>query len=88
MPTAAGANGVVVVIVTGWFGGSKISRMNALLNVNGGVLLSVTRIVKLKVPTFVVVPLMVVPDRDKPGGSVPEKRENVYGPVPPDALSV
>ena len=79
---------MVVEIVTGWLGGSTISRVNALLNVNAGVLLSVTRIVKLKVPTFVVVPLMVAPDKDKPGGSVPEKREKVYGPVPPDALSV
>ncbi len=51
---------------------------------------SVTRTVKLLVPVAVGVP-EITPElgaSDRPGGSVPEARDHVYGVVPPLALNV
>ena len=81
-------NGEAVEIVKISPGGRTTSMVNALSVVNGGVLLSATRMVKLDVPTLVSVPLMVGPERFRPEGNVPDRRENVYGPVPPEAANV
>lgn len=52
-----------------------------------GVLLSVTRILKLGEPVAVGVPLRTPAlDRDNPAGSEPDARVQVYGAVPPVAL--
>jgi len=62
--------------------------VKALSVVRGGVLLSVTRSVKVDVPTVVGVPLMAAPLKDSPAGNVPDTRDHVYGPVPPVAVRV
>ena len=76
--------GVAVVIING----TVTSRTKAFSDVNAGVLLSVTRIVKVEVPTVFGVPLMTAPFRDSPAGNVPDTRDHVYGLVPPVAVRV
>jgi hypothetical protein len=49
--------------------------------------LSVTLTVKLEEPAVVGVPEIVLPDRLSPPGSVPLATDQVYGGVPPVALS-
>ena len=52
-------------------------------------LASVTRIVTLEGPAVVGVPEMTpAVDSDRPGGSAPAVTVNVYGAVPPLAVSV
>ena len=51
--------------------------------------LSATCTVKLKVPALVGVPFNVpVGLRASPSGNVPERTDQVYGDVPPEAVSV
>jgi hypothetical protein len=54
-----------------------------------GVLLSVTRIVKLNEPSAEGVPLSTpLDERFNPGGNEPDASDQVYGAVPPVAVKV
>lgn len=57
--------------------GRATSSVNALSEVLAGLLLSVTRMVKLKLPAVVGVPVIVAPVSASPGGKEPEKTDHV-----------
>ena len=71
-------------------GGVDTTMLNALVPVCTGIVESVTRTVKLKVPAAVGVPeITPVPAlSDRPVGNEPLARDQVYGGVPPEAASV
>ena len=77
----------MVVMVSA--GGSMVID-SACVSVCGGLSLSVTCTVKLEVPAAVGVPLIWPVEAliDSPEGSVPEETDQVYGVVPPVALTV
>lgn len=70
-------------------GGAAASIVTSKIRVDEALSLPATRTVKLEVPVAVGVPLRT-PSADKlrPAGSVPEETDQLYGVVPPEAVSV
>jgi hypothetical protein len=84
VPTVPAGSGEPVEMETGVRG--LMTKLKTFCAVRGGVV-SLTRIVKLKVPEFVGVPLSMPPDdRLSPGGREPPTADHVYDADKPPAL--
>jgi len=91
VPTVWGLGGETVSVVVVFCAAAGLIVIDsALVAVWAGELESVTMAVKLKVPAVVGVPEMapVLALRVRPGGRVPVEIDQVYGVVPPLAVSV